>query len=159
MSVEVVGWEQLAALARDLKAAGDRDLRKELFRGIQRGAKPLKPAARLAALEELPQSGGLAERVANAKFSVNVRLGARSPSIRITGRGQVGEVTGNVYDLNSMDRGRIRHMTYGHRPWRDQAIKPGWFSDRMELAADTGVRAEILAACTTVANKLGGSHI
>ncbi len=159
MEIEVVGVEQLAQVARDLKAAGDRDLRKELFRGIQRGARPLKAIAKQAALDELPQSGGLAERVANAKFSVNVRLGVRNPSIRIVGRGQVGSVTGNVYDLNSMDRGRIRHMTYGHSPWRDQAIKPGWFSDRMELAADTGVRAEILSACTVVANKLGGSHI
>lgn len=159
MQIEVVGVEQLAALARDLKAAGDRDLRKELFRGIQRGARPLKMEAKAAALEELPKSGGLAERVANAKFSVNVRLGARNPSIRITGRGQVGSVTGNVYDLNSMDRGRIRHMTYGHRPWKDQTIRPGWFSDRMKRAADTGVRAEILSAMTTVQNKLGGSHV
>jgi hypothetical protein len=159
VEIQVVGVEQLAAVARDLKAAGDRDLRKELFRGIQRGARPLKAEARAAALDELPQSGGLAARVASAKFTVNVRLGARNPSIRITGKGQIGSVTGNVYDLNSMDRGRIRHMTYGHKPWKDQTIKPGWFSDRMERAADTGVRAEILSAMTTVQNKLGGSHV
>jgi len=158
VSVEVIGVEQLAAVARDLKAAGDRELRRELFRGIQRGAKPLKPAAKAAALEELPQSGGLAERVAASKFSVNTRLGVRNPSIRIVGRGQIGEETGKTYDLDSMDRGRIRHLTYGKRPWRDQEVKPGWFSDRMEREADTGVRAEILAACTAVANKLGGSH-
>ena len=159
MEIQVVGVEQLAALARDLKAAGDRDLRKELFRGIQRGARPLKAEARAAALEELPKSGGLAARVATSKFTVNVRLGARNPSIRIKGTGYTGSVTGNQIDLNSMDRGRIRHMTWGHNPWKDQTIKPGWFSDRMELAADTGVRAEILSACTTVANKLGGSHV
>lgn len=154
--IEIVGIEQLSALARDLKVAGETGLRRELFRGMQRGAKPLKPAARDAALDGLPVSGGLAARVAGSRFSVNVRLAGRSPSIRITGKGDVG-TTGSQLDLSSLDRGRVRHLRWGRRPWYNQRIEPLWFSGRMEREADTGVRAEILLAASNVANKLGGS--
>ena len=157
MSVEVVGVEQLQALARDLKAAGNKGLRRELSRGIQRAAKPLKVGAKEAALEELPRAGGLAERVASSKFSTRTRLGTRSPSIRIVGAGDTSESSGKSLDLNSLDRGRIRHLTYGRRPWQNQAIEPLWFSHRMEEIADTTVRADILKAMSNVADKLGGS--
>lgn len=156
--IEVVGIEQLQALARDLKQAGDRDLRRELLRSIQKASKPLKTGAKEAALEDLPKSGGLAERVAASKWSTSTRLGVRSPSIRITGRGTAGVVSKQL-DLNSLDRGRLRHLTYGRRPWKDQAVKVHWFSDRMELIADTTVRDDILSAVDTVAAKLGGSHL
>ena len=158
MGIEVIGIEQLEAVARDLKAAGDRDLRRELLRAIQKAAKPLKTGAKEAALEELPASGGLAELVANSKWSTNTRLGARSPSIRIVGRGREGVVSKEL-DLASLDRGRLRHLTFGHHPWTNQAVKVHWFSDRMELIADTTVRDDILEAVDKVAAKLGGSHL
>lgn len=154
--VEVIGVDQLQRLARDLKAAGNKELSRELRRGIQRAAKPLKAGAKEAALEELPKSGGLAERVASSKFSTTTRLGTRNPSIRIVGRGNEG-ATGSQLDLNSLDRGRIRHLVYGHRPWQSQVIQPLWFSHRMETIADTTVRADIMKAIETVADKLGGS--
>lgn len=160
-AIEVVGVEQLAQVARDLKAAGDRDLRRELFRGIQRSAKPLKAEAKSAALDELPKSGGLSVEIANSRWSVNTRLGVRNPSIRIVGRGRINE-SGREHDLNALDRGRLRHPTWGRRgpnDWKNQSVKVHWFSDRMENAADTEVRANILEAVDKVADKLGGSHV
>lgn len=150
--VAVAGWESLAAVARDLKAAGSesRGLKNELQRALRKAGTPLREEAKAAALEELPQSGGLAEYVATeTKFAVRTRL-SRNPSVRI-----VGTHKKNV-DLDSLDRGRIRHLTFGHRPWRDQAIPPGWFSDRMEEVADTKVRADILDAVDIMAAKLSG---
>jgi hypothetical protein len=153
--VAVVGWETLAAVARDLKVAGStsRGLKNELQRALRKSGEPLKQEARAAALEELPQSGGLAEYVATeTKFAIRTRL-SRNPSVRI-----VGTHVRNV-DLASMDRGRVRHLTFGHLPWRDQAIIPGWFSDRMEFVADTKVRSDILDAVDIIAAKLGGSRL
>jgi hypothetical protein len=49
----------------------------------------------------------------------------------------------------------VRHLTWGHLPWRDQTITPRWFSDRMEEIADTKVRDDILDAIDTTARKLG----
>lgn len=156
--IEVIGVESLQALARDLKAAGNKELSRELRRGIQRAAKPLKAGAKEAALEELPKSGGLAERVASSKFSTTTRLGTRNPSIRIVGRGNESTSGGGQLDLNSLDRGRIRHLVYGHRPWQNQVIQPLWFSHKMETIADTTVRADIMKVIETVADKLGGSR-
>ena len=148
--IAVTGWEQLAAVARDLKVAGDRGLKNELQRGLRKSATPLKEGAVEAALEQLPHSGGLGEYVATtSKFAVRTRL-SRNPQIRIVGSNRI--------DLDSLDRGRVRHLTWGHLPWRDQIITPRWFSDRMELIADTGVRDEILEAIDQTAQKLGGSH-
>lgn len=147
MDLRVTGAESLAHLARDLKAVGEKDLRRELFRGIQRAAKPLKAAARQAALDELPAAGGLAERVAGSKFSVRTRAG-RDPSVRVVGAGDL--------DLRSLNRGRLRHPVYGHRSrWVDQAVPPGWFDNAMERTADGAVRDEVLHAIEVVRAKLG----
>jgi hypothetical protein len=148
--ITVTGWEQLAAVARDLKVAGDRGLKNELQRALRKNAAPLKEGAIDAALEELPHSGGLGEYVATtSKFAVRTRL-SRNPQVRIVGSNRI--------DLDSLDRGRVRHLTWGHLPWRDQVITPRWFSDRMEEIADTKVRADIIDAIDHTAQKLGGSH-
>jgi hypothetical protein len=145
--ITVTGWEQLAKVAHDLKVAGDRGLKNELQRALRKNAEPLREGARAAALEELPHRGGLGEYVAEtSKFAVRTRL-SRNPQVRIVGSNRI--------DLDSLDRGRVRHLTWGHLPWRDQTITPRWFSDRMEEIADTKVRDDILDAIDTTARKLG----
>lgn len=153
IDVKVNGAEELARLARDLKAAGDKDLRKELFRSIQRSAGPAKEAARRSASENLPNENGLADEVAASRFSVRTRTG-RDPSVRITGTGRANE-KGKEHDLNALDRGRIRHPLYGNRGhWYTQQVKPGWFSGAMEGQAPA-VREELLKAIDEIKAKLG----
>jgi hypothetical protein len=148
VDVTVTGADQLSQLARDLRAAGEKDLRRELLRGIQRAGKPLKAAARTAALTELPSRGGLAERVAGSRWAVKTRTAGRGVGVRVTGAGDL--------DLRSLNRGRLRHPLYGKRGhWFDQPVPPGWFDDAMQVAADEHVRDEILAAITAVRDKLG----
>lgn len=152
--ITVVGWESLAAVARDLKQAGSesRGLKNELQRALRKAGTPLKEGAKEAAVEKLPHSGGLGEYVATAsRFAVRTRL-SRNPSVRIVG-------TNKSVDLSSLNRGRVRHLTFGHRPWRDFPIEPGWFDDRMELIADTQVRDDVLDAIDSITAKLGGSHL
>lgn len=155
MDVRVTGAEQLAALAKDLRAAGDKELRRELMRGLQRAGKPMKAAARTAALTELPSRGGLAELVASSRWSVTTRSAGRGAGVRVAGRGLVN-ASGQELDLASLNRGRLRHPVYGRRgAWVNQRVKVGWFTDAMEVQADSTVRAEVLAAISAVRDKLG----
>ncbi len=69
----VRGLERFGKLSKDLRAAGDKDLRKELYRGLQRATKPLKDAAKENARATLPRKGGLAAAAARkAKADSNV---------------------------------------------------------------------------------------
>jgi hypothetical protein len=56
-------------------------------------------------------------------------------------------------DIGSMNRGRLRHLTYGHRPWRNQKVRAGWFDDSLTVEADK-VRGEIVRAVDELGRKL-----
>ncbi len=152
----VVGIEELAALARELKDAGEVGLRKEMYQGLGRAGKPMKAEARKGALEDLPKEGGLAEEIAASRFSVRNSLLGRNPRITITGKGRTND-SGREHDLRAMDRGRIRHPSWGRRgarDWKTQTVRPGWFTERMEKAAPLA-RDELQKAVDSILRKLG----
>lgn len=136
----------LKALSRDLKAAGRKDLRKELFAGLNRSTKPLRAAAKANALATLPSSGGLAARVAAANMSV------RGGGARVTIVARPSK-RGGSFNPIEIDGGIVRHPIYGHGPAVAQHVKPGWFTDPMQEGADD-VRDELLAGIDAVARKL-----
>lgn len=148
----VEGIDDLARLARDLKAAGNKDLTKELRRGLQRSVKPLKEAGRQGALDELPTEGGLAAEIAASRFTGRVSLLGRNPRVTLEAKGRNNE-QGKVHDLDAMDRGRLRHPTYG-RKWVTQTITPGWWTSTM-TAKSEGVQARMFEAADAVLKKLG----
>jgi hypothetical protein len=149
ITVTTHGAEKLTRLGAAIKAAGDKDLQRELRRAMQRGGKPLKDAARKGALERLPKRGGLAERVATSKFGVRTTTSGKGAAVRVIGQ--------SGYDLQGMDDGEIRHPVRGNRKvWVSQAVKPGWFSDAEEAAAPK-VRDELVKAIDVVAAKLEAS--
>jgi hypothetical protein len=139
------GTEKLVRLAAAIHDAGDKDLRRELFRAMQRSAKPLKRAARDGALQLLPHRGGLDERVAASKFSTLVRARGKGAGVRVKGASDM--------DIGAMNRGRLRHPTFGHRPWKTQTIRPGWFDDSLTIEADKA-RREIEDALDRIAAEL-----
>jgi hypothetical protein len=146
IDVKVTGADALARLSRDLKDAGEKDLRRELLRGIQRAAKPAREAAKTAARNELPRRGGLNDRVAASKFTARTRTGGKNPGVRITGKGEL--------DLPALDRGRLRHPLFGNRRrWYEQRIDAGWFTKAMEDLAPQ-IRRELLKAIDDVRAKL-----
>jgi hypothetical protein len=145
IEVHQVGANKLSDLGKALRAAGAKDLRKELLAAMQRTAKPLKAAGRRAAAERLPHSGGLADRVASGKFTARTSTSAKSAGVRIVAKAGM--------DLPAMDRGRLRHPVYGTGAWVSQNIQPGWFSGALEEQAPA-VRVELLAAIDEVAQKL-----
>lgn len=112
--------DKLDLVARVLRDLGDKDLSRELYRGLNRVTTKLKADAKEEAGKRLPHSGGLAARVAGAKLSTSRRRGG--VSIRAKGMDQ----------LAVMDAGQVTHRVYGNpEVWVTQDITPGWFSDPM----------------------------
>jgi hypothetical protein len=114
------GADEFKKLSADLKAAGRKDLRSELFKGINRAAKPLRAAAKDGAAKGLPQRGGLAASVSKGLRITVSKTTGRNPGIRLKG------VRGN-YGLTEMDDGTI----YSRR----QQITPKWWTDALEAEA------------------------
>jgi hypothetical protein len=113
----------LRGLARDLKAAGRRDLQKELFSALNRATKPVREEIKANAFATLPASGGLNERVAAS----NVTVRGSGGRVRIVAR---PSKRGGTFDPAKLDGGAVDHPTYGHRPTvRNQRVQPGWFSE------------------------------
>lgn len=146
MDLEIRGADNLAALSRRLRAAGEqgKGLRRELMRGIQRSTRPLKDDAR-ANTDRLPQSGGLGDVVKRAKIVTKTRSGGQRVGVRIVAKG-VGVMA---------DKGMVRHRVFGGDVWVNQSVPPGWFTDAMEAGAPD-VRREIVDAIERVARQIEG---
>ncbi|OFW64730.1 MAG: hypothetical protein A2135_10055 [Actinobacteria bacterium RBG_16_67_15] len=117
MSFRVVGAEKLGQLGADLKAAGDKELRKELFRACQRMARPISEAIRDAFRRELP--GQLGSWVADAMV-IRRRLRTIGKGAGVRFLAKRPKVDGEA-DLSALDRGRGKHPTFGRSPWVVQA--------------------------------------
>jgi hypothetical protein len=143
--VSVRGQRQLTQLARRLKEHGDKSLRSELYRAINRSTKPLKLAVRKSARNRLPRAGGLNRRVEKSKIVTKRRMTGKNAGVRIVGT--------SGYDIGSINRGRVRHLTWGHLPWHDQAVNPGFWSEPLSAGAPA-VRRELREAMDGIAKKI-----
>lgn len=145
MEVRIQGAEKLAVVGKQLRATGNKDIRKEMYRGLRRAAKPLAADARENARRTLPKAGGLNERVARSKFRVSVRAAGRNPGVRITAAG---------LDARLDTQGRTRHPLFGNREWwYEQKVKPHWFEIPMRAGAPK-VRRELEQVVDEIAKKL-----
>jgi hypothetical protein len=57
------------------------------------------------------------------------------------------------YDIGSINRGRVRHLTFGHLPWSDQAVRPGFWTEPLVKGAPTA-RKEIGGAMKRIARDI-----
>ena len=151
VTIQTRGADKLARLGQAIKDAGDKELKRELAAAARRSTKPLTLAARAGA-SRLPQRGGLAARVASAKFSTRTRTVGKGAGVRIVGR--------HAYNLRRMDRGVVRHPVYadGSKPradwaWVSQPIEAGWFTEAEE-AAVPAVRVELVRAVENLIRRL-----
>lgn len=149
VDVQVVGADQLGAIADELKRTGNTELRRDLYRGIQRSTKPLRQDVQQAARDKLPRRGKLNEWVAESKFSTRTR-GGKNPGVRITS-GKRG------HDMRAIDRGRLRHPVFGNKKvWVTQQVTPGWFSQTLADGAPA-VRRELVKVLEDVAERIARS--
>lgn len=142
MSVEIKGAEQLAALAKQLKDAGEKDLQRELNKAINKAVVPMRDAIKASARSTLPRQGGLNQKVARSKF----RTVKRSGGVRLQAT--------NSYGLAQLNKGTVRHPVFGNREvWVTQKVTPGFWDDPTEKAAPQ-VRRDIEAAVADVAKRI-----
>jgi hypothetical protein len=145
--ITITGADKFAKVAKALKQAGDKELRKELYSGINRATKPMRAEAKKSAERKLPHAGGLNKRVARARLSTRRRAG-RNPGVKIVATG--------MSQLALMDKGRLRHPVWGNRGrWVNQPIPEaeGWFTEPMQDGAPVA-RREIVRSLDQVAKKL-----
>jgi hypothetical protein len=145
MDLQIRGAEDLGALAKRLRAAGEsgKGLRKELYAGMNRATKPLRAEAQKRAATDLPQEGGLAALVSKRKGNTRILTG-KNPRVSITFGGTA----------MSTDRGFVRHRVFGRGPWVTQSVEGGgWFTETMRAGAPT-VRKELNEAIENVANQI-----
>jgi hypothetical protein len=144
MDLKITGADELGDLARALKSAGATDLRRELYRGLNRATKPLRAKAQEAARRDLPQSGGLAALVGRSKGTTKTFTG-RDPGVSIVFKGTA----------LATDKGYVSHPVFGNRgAWVRQPVQgAGWFSETMRDSAPA-VRRELLEAIEDVADQI-----
>jgi hypothetical protein len=147
VDLRITGADQLKALGAEFKKAGAGDLRKEMLRDFRAESAPLISDIRASASDILPRRGGLGARVAKSKIRAANRLSGSSVGMRITGT--------NRYSLKQIDAGTVRHLTFGHKPWKDQAVRPGWFDKPFKHGVDD-LRRRVIATMDRFAAKLGG---
>jgi hypothetical protein len=165
--LKIRAHDDLRALGKALRESGQKHLRPGVFKAIQTATKPLKAEISRSAEATLP--GGLGDLVADLKIVTQSRLVGRSVGVRIvssrskaqhqaarrravarrlgTKRAPKGtKVRAGLIDLPSLDRGRARHPTYGHRPWKIQQVRPGFFTRPMTGIAAVRARRLIVQA-------------
>jgi hypothetical protein len=145
VQIELRGAEQLVALAKRLKTA-TKELRSDLYRGINRAAKPLKNNVKKSARERLPKKGGLNRHIAGTKIATKRRVTGKYAGVRLVGT--------SGYDIGSINRGRVRHLTFGREPWVNQVVQKGFWSDPLAAGAPD-VRDEVQEVMDDIAKKLG----
>lgn len=153
--IEIEGADQLRDLARALKAAGNKDLKRELLKAAQRSTKPVKAEVAASARRRLPSRGGLNVWVASTKVQTKTRTSGRNVGVTIAGR--PGRRMTPTSDVRAINRGRVRHPTYGHRPWVTQAVRPGFWDEVMEGPLTERAQREFTAAMDRIAKQLTSS--
>ncbi len=116
-------------LVRDLQGF---TARREVIKALKKQIRTPLPAVRKSikrrALSTLPHAGGLNKWAARTRVTAQVKVSSRSASIKLIGR---RKSQSGMADLKRLDRGRIRHPSWGRRKrgqWHTQSVMPGYFT-------------------------------
>jgi hypothetical protein len=149
--LQIKGAEKFGEVAKALKQAGDKELRKELYSSINRAAKPMTKAVKESMPAYLPRGYAL-ELSKTVKISVRRRASGKNPAVYLVAKAKTPG--GKDRDLASLNRGRLRHPLFGNRRhWFDQKVRPDWWTDPL-LQSAPQARKEIVKAIDDVAAKL-----
>jgi hypothetical protein len=141
------------AAAQALNAAGDKDLRNEVYAAFRKATKPLGESIIREGSAEMPRGGGLAARVAAAKMGQSNSTTGRNPGVALSFRTKPG-TTGQSYNLRALDAGIARHPTFGNRAvWRVTSIRAGAFTRPFEAGKEP-VAQQVLLALEKVAQQI-----
>lgn len=122
--------DSIAKLARDLRGFNaDEEVVKALRQEIVKPVPAVRKKIRASAIAILPSSGGLNVWVAASRITSSVKVGGHS--VTVTLRGGRSSASGKQSDINAIDRGRVRHPSWGRRgrgQWHNQVVAPKFFT-------------------------------
>lgn len=152
VDLNVRGLRELKHLGEQMKDA-PQELRREMFRGINRATKEPRRQTLKELAERLPHSGGASTAIRkDTKLNTKRNMRGRNVGIRV-----IAKSPRTVQRMNN--RGVLRHPVFGNRSiWIAQDVPglQGWFDEPMEKSAPQ-VRQEILEVLDNVANKIARS--
>lgn len=153
--LRIVGAEKLSRLGADLKAAGDKDLRRELMQACGRLGKAIAPEIPKAFEADLPHAGGFGSWAADGmKVKRRVRTIGKGAGVRFVVTRPKGD---GEADVRSLDRGRYKHPTWGHKPWVIQLGRSGVLDRLSRGFVARRAREEFIRAVDAIAAKLAAS--
>lgn len=154
--LRIVGADKLSALGADLKASGDKDLRRELMQACGRLGKAIAPEIPKAFEDDLPHSGGFGRwAAAGMKVKRRVRTIGKGAGVRFIATRPKAD---GEADVRALDRGRYKHPTWGHKPWVVQ-IGRGGVLDRLSNGfVARRAREEFIKAVDAIAAKLAAGQ-
>lgn len=130
------GAAELRIVALRMRAAGEVELKRAMFRNIRLATLPAAGRVRQSAIDTLPRSGGLNEWVASSVIKTSVTTGVRTAGVTLRMRK-------SGHDLKSIDAGIARHMVYGNpKVWATTQVKPGFWTEPLKA-----MKPEVTAAC------------
>jgi hypothetical protein len=134
--------DDLSRLIADLKGVTDRkDILKEVRRTIRGPLPGTRKAIKTSAMRNLPSGNGLNAWVAALRITAKITLTASRVAVNIKGG---RNSSGARSDIKAIDRGRVRHPSWGRRgagQWHNQTVVPGFFTETVE-----GRRGEFVEA-------------
>jgi hypothetical protein len=124
-------------LVRELRGFRNRKaILKELRAGIRKPFPVVRQRIKAYALATLPGAGGLGRWVASSRITLSVKASSRSAAVTVKGgRNSVGGRS----DLNAIDRGRVRHPSWGRKgagQWHTQTVPAGFFTKPVSEAKE-----------------------
>lgn len=147
MEIIVTGAAELRRLGERLKHEGEKDLQKELRRGVTKAVRPLQKAVK-ADLGQYTPSG----YTPVLRKALRLRTSNRAGGVRINA---VAAGKSKRRAIAKINAGVLRHPVFGHyrQPWVNQAIRPGFFYEPLRRGAPI-VRREIEGVMKRIAARI-----
>lgn len=153
----VRGVDGFFDLANDLRRAGDRELQRELGRGLDQAVAVVRREVAAAAPRALPDRYAA---VLVPSLDVRGRRSQLKLRIQVSARGRSDD-----RDLPRIERGELRHPVYGRyrrgrggrttvNPWATTTVQRHWVARSFDRVADD-ITHHLAAAVDAVAARLG----
>ena len=117
------------AFVRELKAFnGRKEILKQLRTEMRKPLPEVRRKIKARALTTLPRSGGLNRWAASTRITAKIAVTGRAVKVTVKGG---RNSSGGASDIKALDRGRVRHPSWGRRgrgQWHIQRVSEGFFT-------------------------------
>jgi hypothetical protein len=147
----VTGIERLRKDVAILRDGLGREVGKELQGSIDQPIKRFRDAVDSAIARDFPRRYAA---VFGGAFRIRASSTSGSAALRVKLRG-TARGKSHIRDSAALNRGVLRHKTWGRPPWHSQSVRPGFWDDpAKQLAVD--VRTEVEKAVERAAKAIEG---